>query len=75
MSEATIATTFITTDQTEKKQRRLKPSKPNRKRIENHTIHVDPTVLFMLIERYDDTSKYFGYKLTPYPTATFYEAS
>ena len=43
--------------------------------LENRTIHVDPTISFLrlivLIERTDDTEKYFGYELTPYPTALF----
>ena len=43
--------------------------------LENTTIPVDPTILLLrlivLIERTDDTEKYFGYELTPYPTALF----
>ena len=43
--------------------------------LKNTKIHVDPTILFLclivLIERTDDTEKYFGYELKPYPTALF----
>ena len=43
--------------------------------LENTRIHVNPSILFLrlmvLIERTDDTEKWFGYELTPYRTALF----
>ena len=43
--------------------------------INNDTVHIDPTVLFMrlvvLVERYEDTSRFFHYELTPVPTSLF----
>ena len=43
--------------------------------VGNQTSHVDPTVLFLrlivLIERAEDTIKYFPYELTPIPTSLF----
>ena len=43
--------------------------------LENTKMHIDPTILFLhlivLIERTDDTEKYFGYEVTLYPPALF----
>ena len=41
--------------------------------VGNHTIHIDPTVLFLrlivLIERAEDTMEYFSYELTAITTS------
>lgn len=43
--------------------------------IDNQNVHVHPIVLFLrlivLIERAEDTVKYFSYELTPIPTSIF----
>ena len=43
--------------------------------IDNRNVHVHPIVLFLrlivLIERAEDTVKYFSYELTPIPTSIF----
>ena len=44
-------------------------------KINNETVHIDPTALFMrlivLVDRADDMSKYFHYELTPIPCSLF----
>ena len=43
--------------------------------VNNQTVYIDPAVLFMrlivLIERSDETEKFFHYELTPYLTSLF----
>ena len=37
----------------------------------NQITHVDPLILFMLLERSENTANHFAYELTHYPTSLF----
>ena len=44
-------------------------------KIDQETVHVEPIIVFsrllVLLERYEDTTPYFQYELTPFPTSLF----